>query len=75
MVAFLSVVALLSFCTLSRYFQTVPGSCLQTILGMEKGRLSKHRKENQTQTRCSQSHQDHERGLTWAVSAQKPQTS
>lgn len=46
MVAFLSVVALLSFCTLSRYFQTIPGSCLQTILGMEKGRLSKHRKEN-----------------------------
>lgn len=46
MVAFLSVVALLSFCTLSRYLQTIPGSCLQTILGMEKGRLSKHRKEN-----------------------------
>lgn len=41
MVAFLSVVALLSFCTLSRYFQTIPGSCLQTILGMEKRKAFK----------------------------------
>lgn len=47
MVTFLPVVALLlSLCIISGYFQTIPGSCLQTILGMEKRRLSKHRKSS-----------------------------
>lgn len=64
---------LLSFCKLREYFQTIPRSCLQTTLGMEKRRLSKHSKEQQAQPRCSQSHQDKKRSILWTVSAKKPQ--
>lgn len=75
MVTYLPVVALLlSFCKLGGYFQTIPRSCLQTTLGMERRRLSKHSKEQQAQPRCSQSHQDQKRSVLWTVSAKKPQT-
>lgn len=41
------VALLLLLCTLGWCFQTILGSCLQTVLGTEKGRLSKHRKQQQ----------------------------
>lgn len=44
MVTFPSVVALrLSCCTLDQCFHTTSWSCLQPVLGMEKGRLAKQR--------------------------------
>lgn len=73
---FLPVVALLlSFCTLGGYFHTIPRSCLQTILGMEKRGLSKHSKEQQAQPRCSQSHQDQKRSLYGQSQQRSPRPS
>lgn len=44
MVTFVSVVALrLSFCTPGQCFHAMSWSCLQPVLGMEKGKLAKQR--------------------------------
>ena len=63
MVTFPSVVALLlSFCTLGQCFHTRSWSGLWTVTGMEKGRLSKPRKGQRAQPRCSQEPQTRHRG-------------